>query len=182
MYLKSFSEYSKFNESLEYCSKTHIRLSELYRVGSEQYYESFNLARKLLKENKKINLNEADIAIIEETDIGTFGLYEGEYVPLDSPMIMTESDEGKKELNKPKRGGNKKFYVYVKNDKGNIIKVEFGDPDLNVNFSDEKARKSFAARHKCAEKKDKTKPGYWSCNLPKYADSLSLSGGGNFFW
>jgi len=44
------------------------------------------------------------------------------------------------------------------------------------------ARKSFAARHNCADKKDKTKAGYWACNLPRYAKSLGLQGGGNFYW
>ena len=98
-------------------------------------------------------------------------------VPEDS---LTE--EEKVELNKPKRGGSKKFYVYVKNDKGNVIKVSFGDPNLSVKFDDEGARKSFVARHQCDQKKDKTKAGYWSCNLPRYASQLGLSNGGNFYW
>jgi hypothetical protein len=99
-------------------------------------------------------------------------------VPEDS---LTE--EEKVELNKPKRGGPKKFYVYVKNDKGNVVKVTFGDTTgLSVKFDDDEARKSFVARHDCANKKDKTKPGYWSCNLPKYASQLGLSNGGNFYW
>lgn len=87
------------------------------------------------------------------------------------------------ELNKPKRGGPKKYYVYVKNDKGNVIKVNFGDSgDLKSKINDPEARKNFASRHDCANKKDKTKAGYWSCNLPRYADQLGLSGGGNFYW
>lgn len=99
-------------------------------------------------------------------------------VPEDS---LTE--EEKVELNKPKRGGPKKFYVYVKNDKGNVIKVTFGDTTgLSVKFDDEAARKSFVARHDCANKKDKTSAGYWSCNLPKYASQLGLSNGGSFYW
>jgi len=44
------------------------------------------------------------------------------------------------------------------------------------------ARKSFAARHKCDQQKDKTKAAYWACNLPRYAKSLGMSGGGNFYW
>ena len=68
-------------------------------------------------------------------------------------------------LNKPFRtpGGPKKFSVYVKNDKGNVIKVNFGDPDMDIKRDDPKRRKSFRARHKCDSKKDKTTPGYWSC-------------------
>lgn len=112
-----------------------------------------------------------------------FGLYEGKQVPLERPMMTVDEEDEKKPLNKPQRGGSKKFYVYVKNDKGNVVKVEFGDTSgLDVNFDDEEARKSFAARHDCANKKDKTKPGYWSCNLPKYASQLGLKGGGSFFW
>lgn len=87
------------------------------------------------------------------------------------------------ELNKPKRGGPKKFYVYVKNDKGNIIKVTFGDTSgLNAKINNPKARASFAARHKCKERNDKTTASYWACRLPRFAKSLGLSGGGQFFW
>jgi hypothetical protein len=92
--------------------------------------------------------------------------------------------KGKKvQLNKPKRGGSKKFYVYVKNPKtGNVKKVSFGDTGLSVKFKKKGARASFAARHKCATKKDKTKAGYWSCNIGRYWKSLG--GGSNFsgYW
>ena len=101
-------------------------------------------------------------------------------VPLDLPL--EENTDGV-ELYSPKRGGSKKFYVYVKNDKGNVIKVQFGDTTgLNAKISNPAARKSFAARHRCAEKTDKTKPGYWSCRLPYFTKQLGLKGGGKFFW
>jgi hypothetical protein len=111
-------------------------------------------------------------------------MYEGTKVPLDHPFINEAEYKGREvELNKPKRGGKKKFFVYVKNDKGNVIKVEFGDTSgLQAKLSNVAARKSFSARHNCPSKKDKTKPGYWSCNLPRYASQLGLKGGGNFFW
>ena len=66
--------------------------------------------------------------------------------------------QGRKvELNKPKRGGSKKFYVYVKNPKtGNIKKVQWGAKGMSVGISDPKRRKSFAARHRCHLTKDKT--------------------------
>ena len=85
-------------------------------------------------------------------------------------------------LNKPKRGGSKKFYVYVKSKKGNVKKVSFGDTGLSVKLKQRGARASFAARHKCATKKDKTKAGYWSCNIGRYWKSLG--GGSNFsgYW
>lgn len=68
-------------------------------------------------------------------------------------------------LNKPMRGDVKKFKVYVKNKKGNVVKVNFGDPDMRIRKSNPKARKSFRARHKCDQKKDKTTAGYWSCRM-----------------
>ena len=66
-------------------------------------------------------------------------------------------------LNKPMQGDVKKSKVYVKNEKGNVVKVNFGDPDMKIRKSNPKARKSFRARHKCHEKKPKTSAGYWSC-------------------
>jgi hypothetical protein len=77
-----------------------------------------------------------------------------------------EKNKGKK-LNKPFRtpGGPKKFSVYVKNEKGNIVKVNFGDPNMEIKRDDPARRKSFRARHNCSKKKDKTKAGYWSCKM-----------------
>ena len=95
--------------------------------------------------------------------------------------------QGKKvELGKPKRGGSKKFYVYVKNPKtGKVKKVSFGAKagggNLAVKLKDPKARKAFADRHNCEQKNDKTKAGYWSCRLPRYAKLLGLSGGGRWW-
>ena len=91
--------------------------------------------------------------------------------------------KGKKiKLNKPKRGGSKKFYVYVKSKKGNVKKVSFGDTNLSVKFKQKGARASFAARHKCATKKDKTKAGYWSCNIGRYWKSLGGSANFSGYW
>ena len=69
-------------------------------------------------------------------------------------------------LNKPMRGDVKKSKVYVKNKKGNVVKVNFGDPNMKIKKSNPEARKNFRARHNCADKMknpDKTKAGYWSC-------------------
>jgi len=78
-------------------------------------------------------------------------------------------------LNSPQRGGTRKFFVYVKNEKGNIVKVSFGDPNATIKNDDPKASASFRARHKCAEAKDKTSARYWSCNVGRYAKQLGLS-------
>ena len=73
------------------------------------------------------------------------------------------------ELNKPKRGGSKKYYVYVKTPKGNVKKISFGDvTGLKAKAGNKKAAKSFAARHNCEKKNDKQKAGYWACRLPRY--------------
>jgi hypothetical protein len=82
-----------------------------------------------------------------------------------------ESDAAKNEgktLNKPFRlpsGSNKKFGVYVKNDKGNVIMVKFGDPNMEIKRDSPERRKNFRARHNCDQAKDKTKAGYWSCRM-----------------
>jgi len=69
------------------------------------------------------------------------------------------------ELNNPTKGDRKKYKVYVKNDKGNVIKVEFGDPNMSIKRDDPERRKNFRARHNCDQKKDKTTAGYWSCKF-----------------
>lgn len=66
-------------------------------------------------------------------------------------------------LNKPMQGDTKKFKVYVKNAKGNVVKVNFGQKGMVIKKDNPEARKSFRARHKCDQKKEKTSPGYWSC-------------------
>ena len=80
--------------------------------------------------------------------------------------------------------GIKKFYVYVKDPKsGNIRKVSFGDStNFSVKFKDPVRRKAFADRHNCSTKKDKTKAGYWSCNLPRYAKQLGMGDNQNTYW
>ena len=109
-----------------------------------------------------------------------FDLYEGKYVPLEMPMVEEP------ELNKPKRSsGPSKYVVYVKNPKtGNVMKINFGDKKggLTSKINDREAARNFASRHNCETKTDKTKAGYWACRLPKYAKSLGLKGGGNYFW
>ena len=86
-------------------------------------------------------------------------------------------------LNKPKRGGSKAYYVYVRDPKTKKIKkVSFGSGGLRAKIKNPKARKAFAARHNCKNKKDRTKAGYWSCNLPRYAEALGLGAKMNTFW
>lgn len=251
--------------SLQYHLDNKLTLSEhVYRYSSDSFIQLFKEARDAWRDGK-IELSQEDSILLESTDIGEYGDYNGMRVPLDLPMVSpkynpifeignlidemiedeTKIDEaasidemidfdlvkelvesiggkmdmdkfrkvvkiqnetydyngfemlkasveyipeaeykGKKvQLNKPKRGGSKKFYVYVKNPKtGNVKKVSFGDTGLSVKFKKPGARASFAARHKCAQKKDKTKAGYWSCNIGRYWKSLGGSKNFSGYW
>jgi hypothetical protein len=79
-----------------------------------------------------------------------------------------QKSQKKVKLNNPFRtpGGPKKFSVYVKNDKGNIVKVNFGDPNMSIKRDDPEARKGFRARHQCdTNPGPKWKARYWSCKF-----------------
>lgn len=175
--------------------KEKLNLAEnVFRAGSSMYFEVFKEVRVLFSK-QLIELSEEDLFFIEETSIGEKGLYEGKEVYLDFPLpyksslnqITEAKYKGKEvELNKPKRGGSKKFYVYTKNPKtGNIVKVEFGAKEgggnLSVKLQDPVRRKAFADRHNCEDKIDKTKPGYWACRLPRYSKALGLKGSGQWW-
>jgi hypothetical protein len=134
-----------------------------------------------------IDLCEEDEHLIK-THLGEFALYENESVPLDLPMLEeAEIDEAEFKgkdvpLGKPKRGGSKKYYVYVK-DGDRVKKVTFGDTTgLSAKIRNKEARTAFAARHDCKNKKDRTKASYWSCNLPRYATALGLGANMSTYW
>ena len=160
------------------CETSSLIESNVYRVGSEKYYEFFQEKRDAYKVGvyNPVGFDKE----LMEGDLGKMDYYQGQPVPLDCPMV----EEKDVELNKPKVGGPKKYYVYVKDPKtGNVKKVTWGDTTgLKVKLNDKEARKSFAARHDCENAKDRTKASYWACNLPRYAKQLGLSGGGNFYW
>jgi len=84
----------------------------------------------------------------------------------DGLRVEAAEYKGRKvELNKPMRGDVKKYKVYVKNDKGNVVKVNFGDKNMEIKTSDPEKRKSFRARHNCSNPGPKWKPRYWSCKM-----------------
>jgi len=157
-------------------------LENIYRVYSDKFFQLFNEAREMVFLGV-VEVDEEDGALLE-TNIGQTGIYEGEEVYLDVPFVEGEEEylvEAKHrgrnvKLNKPFRtpGGPKKFAVYVKTPGGNIKKVTFGDPNLKVRSSNKKAAKSFRARHKCTQKKDRTTAGYWSCNISRYRKALGI--------
>ena len=96
---------------------------------------------------------------------------------------LNEEKKKNPPLNKPKRGGSKAYYVYVKDPKTKRIKkVSFGSGGLKAKINNPKARQAFAKRHRCSEKNDKTKASYWSCRLPRYAKLLGLKSNFSGFW
>ena len=179
---------SLLSEGLQYHIDKQIPLFEtVYRIGSDKHLSLIKEARKMYSRGV-IDLCEDDEHLIK-THLGEFDLYEGVSVPLDLPMLeedeVTEAEFKGKDvsLNKPKRGGSKAYYVYVRDPKTKRVKkVSFGSGGLRAKIRNSKAKKAFAARHRCATKKDRTSPGYWSCNLPRYAQALGLGANSNTFW
>ena len=79
---------------------------------------------------------------------------------------QAEYDGRKVKLNNPTRGDVKKYKVYVKNEKGKVIKIEFGDPNMEIKRDDPGRRKSFRARHRCdSDPAPKWTARYWSCKF-----------------
>ena len=149
----------------------------IHRPGSEAFFALFKEVRMLSAAGLYI-LNESECNLLNNSDLGEFGYYEGKRVPLDYPMLYEDDLEeavykGRKvKLGKSgaQRIGKGRARVYVRNDKGNVVKVEFGSsmPDaMGDSDAARKRRKSFGDRHNCSDKKDKTKAGYWSCRLTK---------------
>jgi len=180
---------SILSEGLQHHIDNKIALHDtIYRYSSDQHLSLIKEAKKLYSRGI-IDLAEGDKQLLE-THIGEFGVFEGEAVPLDLPMMEESelneySEYGGREvkLNKPKRGGSKAYYVYVKDPKSKKVKkVQFGSGGLRAKIKDKDARSAYAARHRCSKKKDRTTPGYWSCNLPRYAKALKLGNNINTFW
>ena len=171
------------SESLKYHITNNLPIHEnIFRVYSNKFFDVYNESR-LLRESGVLEFFGDDLDLLN-TNIGETGIYEGEEVYLDIPFIDGEEDylvEAKHrgrnvKLNKPFRtpGGPKKFAVYVKTPGGTIKKVTFGDPNLRVRNNNKAAAKSFRARHKCSQKKDRTTAGYWSCNISRYRKALGI--------
>jgi hypothetical protein len=178
------------SENLRYHVDNQLPLTEnTFRYGSQSFLNLWAEARSLYL-REIIHVNDDDKEILEETDLGNYGMYEGKKVPLDLPMLegeeLEEAEDKKKTppIGKPKRGGSKKFYVYVRNPKTKKIKkVSFGDTSgLSAKINNPEARRAFAKRHDCTNKKDRTKASYWSCRLPRYAKLLGLKSSFSGFW
>ena len=172
-----------FKEGLRHHYTHRIPVHEsIYRVGSPCYFNVIKQARSFYKKGLYEAVNEEERNILENTNLGEWVMVEGRRVPLDFPMFEDESlDEAKKKnkkkkkdppIGKPSRnsGSGKKYKVFVRNPKtGKNKKITYGDTKggLKGGWNNAEARKSFAARHKCAQKKDRTKAGYWACRAHK---------------
>lgn len=177
--MKSFNEYISptiIKEAIEYHRQNNLSYTQcVFRYGSEKYFEYFREIRELYKDGM-LDILEEDVEVLN-SDLGTFDYYNGEMVPLD--FIFVSEDV---ELNKPKRGGSKKFYVYVRDPKTkNIKKISFGDTTgLSVKYNNPERKKAFANRHQCSTKTDKTTPGYWACRVNKYLGTSDAARSG--YW
>ena len=176
------------SEGLKYHMDNNMPLTEhVYRAGSQKYFDLWAEARALYSRGI-LEVQGDDLEVLTETDLGHYAIVEGKKVPLDFPIELTETElneEAKKKLNKPMRdsSGGKAYKVYVKDPKTKNIKtVRFGSGGLRAKINDKKARNAFAKRHKCSQKKDKTKASYWSCRLPRYAKLLGLKSNFSGFW
>jgi hypothetical protein len=151
-----FAQYRMKNTSSEYLVDT-ISLNDLIKENDQniQIGDSFSI--------------EYDGFLLESTVIDI--LSDGPVIAIDDvglAYIPTEIDEAKYQgrtvpLGKPMRGDVKKFKVYVRNPQGNIVKVNFGDPNMKIKKSNPARRRSFRARHNCDNPGPRTKARYWSC-------------------
>lgn len=183
------NENKKIDEALSFHIKYDIPIYQnVYRQGTESYFNMINECKQLYT-SKQIIVRQEDKELFE-SDIGEFISINNKIFSLDFPYEYTKYetieentsedkccriDEVKYknkevQLNKPKRGGTKKFYVYVRDPKtGNIKKVSFGAKGMTTGINNDKRRKSFVARHRCkTHANDKTKAAYWACRLPRY--------------
>lgn len=136
----------------------------LVHNGIKLWKHSYNPSTNLLKVYASTHRSQQDLRrmLNKHLDLGATGA--GEVLGLSEAEYQGRTVQ----LGKPMRdtSGSKKFKVYVKNPKtGNIKKVSFGDPNLSIKRDDPERRRSFRARHKCDQKKDRTTAGYWSCKL-----------------
>jgi len=176
-------ESNSLSKNMKFHIENGISLYDNYfRAGSSAHAHLIREGRELW-EAGTLNVAGMDKELFETTDLGKFGMYEGKEVMLDFPMVEAEYQGKEVPLGKPKRGGPKKYYVYVKSDSGNVKKVTFGDTTgLKAKISDPKARAAFAARHQCDKKKDRTKAGYWACRLTRYGKLLGFGKNYPGYW
>jgi hypothetical protein len=138
---------------------------ELSEQESNEYAE--HLANYLAEEGYEdfdILIGESE-DIIEETYDGNefYEQYGVMWFNEDDDLDEAEYQGRKVKLGKPMQGDVKKFKVYVRNPKGNVVKVNFGDPNMRIKKNNAARRRSFRARHNCDNPGPRHKARYWSC-------------------
>ena len=164
-------------------------LQQLQDADIEGRQNTKDLAKALSKLDTSMDFVASALTGRDTLDISvdqdTYGKLANPKEALLREIITKIVEEKKKKLNKPMRdsSGGKAYKVYVKDPKTKKVKtVRFGSGGLRAKINDKKARNAFAKRHKCAQKKDKTKASYWSCRLPRYAKLLGLKSNFGGFW
>jgi hypothetical protein len=185
------------SEAVDYHHQNNLSLIEnVYRPGSEMFFAMILEAKRLYAEGLYTPKDEYEQDLLE-SDIGEVAEFEGEQVLLDYPYeedmeecwkgytqkgmkkkgdkmvpncvpMEEENDPTKgKGIGKPfrSRGGGA---VYVRNEKGNVVKVNFSQSGMKKRFNEPSRVKSFVARHNCYGNKDKTSASYWACRWPRY--------------
>ena len=174
---KQLQKKTKISEALSLHIKEGVGIERnIFRPGSDSYFALISEARRQYKNGEYTPINEEEAELLE-SDVGEFGIFEGEKVPLDFPMLQEAEYDGRKvELGKPTKNteSGKKYKVFVRNPKtGNVSKITYGDSKggLKGNWNSEEARASFAARHNCAKKSKnpnrRMTAGYWACRAHK---------------
>jgi len=157
-------------------------LSGAYGEGAKNIASSIEVVyREILQSAKDGDQGGMEI-LLQALEVGKNTVISALGVPINEAK---KAKKNTKKLNKPMRdsSGGKAYKVYVKDPKTKKIKtVRFGSGGLRAKINDKEARNAFAARHKCSTKKDKTKAGYWSCRLPRYAKLLGLKSNFGGFW
>ena len=167
----------KISENLKYHLDNQITLSEnIFRIYSQSYFDLINEVRDLYEDNL-INLNQEDKWVVE-SDLGKSVLseeqsnYEDFYGSVENVDLLNEAEyQGRNvQLGKIMQGDIKKFKVYVKNDKGKVVKVNFGfggksakGKRMVIKKNNPERRRSFRARHNCDNPGPRWKPRYWAC-------------------
>ena len=147
---------SQLNEKQDAC---YHKVKSRYKVWPSAYASGALVkCRKVGAKNWGNSKKESYDVFCEETGVG----YTLEF-DMSGDLNEAEYQGRKVALGKPTRGDVKKFKVYVKNDKGNVVKVNFGDPNMRIKKSNPARRKSFRARHNCSSPGPRWKARYWSC-------------------
>lgn len=145
---KSKEEFKDTKQRIAYCVKQAREDSKGSLI--EEVQDEWMLANATWDDEWDEFVWEVEASEIYDEDGKALGAeYQGRKVTLNKPFLT------------PK--GPKKRSVYVKNEKGNVVKVNFGDPNMKIKKSDPARRKSFRARHNCSNPGPKWKARYWSC-------------------